>query len=369
MASQPEGTESGERTVPDLLALAAEIVAIPSVSHSEQALADAVESDLRAADWLSVERIGDTIVARTDQGRDRRVVIAGHLDTVPGDGEVRAEIDGEVLFGLGSSDMKGGLAVMLALAAVVRDPAVDVTYLFYPCEEVGREHNGLALLAKSRPDLLQADAAVLGEPTFGFVEAGCQGTLRGVAHISGRRAHTARPFMGVNAIHRAAGLLDSLASYESRHVVIDGCEYAEQLQAVRIDGGIASNVVPDSVAVTVNFRFAPDRSGSDAEDEVRRLVAPGIDESAGDRFEILEVAPGAPPSLTQPLLSRLVAASGSAPRAKVGWTDAATFFANGIPAANFGPGDPLLAHTKDEKVSRAELESVYDALFKLLTEA
>jgi succinyl-diaminopimelate desuccinylase len=367
MASRPERTESGATSVPDLLALAAEIVAIPSISHSEQALADAVESDLLGADWLSVERIGDTIVARTDLGRASRVVIAGHLDTVPGD-DVHATIDGDVLSGLGSSDMKGGLAVMLALAAVVREPAIDVTYLFYPCEEVGRQHNGLALLADARPELLRADAAVLGEPTFGFVEAGCQGTLRGIAHISGQRAHTARPFMGVNAIHRAVGLLESLASYESRHVVLDGCEYAEQLQAVRIDGGIASNVVPDSVAVTVNFRFAPDRSESDAIAEVRRLVDPGIDESAGDSFEILEVAPGAPPSLTQPLLSRLVAASGSLPRAKLGWTDAATFFANGIPAANFGPGDPLLAHTKDEKVSRAELESVYNALFNLLTE-
>lgn len=367
--SQPEPTGSRAPDVPDLLALAAEIVSVPSVSHSEEALADAVEADLSEVDWLTVERIGDTVVARTDLGRSARIVIAGHLDTVPGDGaDVLGHVSGDVLSGLGSTDMKGGLAVMLALAVSVAEPAVDVTYVFYPCEEVGREHNGLVKLAAARPDLLQADAAVLGEPTSGLVEAGCQGTLKAVARIGGKRAHSARPFMGVNAIHRASRLLERLSEYRSREVVLDGCKYAEQLQAVLITGGIASNVVPDEVSVTINYRFAPDRDTDGAGRELRRFLAPVIDEGEADSLEIIETVAGAPPSLGQPLLARLVSVSGVAPKAKVGWTDAATFYANGIPAANFGPGDPLLAHTKDEFVTRDDLDRVFRALKSLITQ-
>ena len=336
------------------------------MSHNESDLADAVQADLERARWLHVERMGDTVVARTELDLPARVVIAGHLDTVPGDHRP-AIIEGDELWGLGAADMKGGLAVMLALAVTVADPALDVTYVFYPCEEVGNLHNGLRILASERPDLLVADAAVLGEPTAGLVEGGCQGTLHVVVHVHGARAHTARPFTGVNAIHRCARLLVRLGSYEPRRVVLDGCEYAEQVQAVGIAGGIASNVVPDDVTVKVNFRFAPDRGAGEAVEEVERLLGEALDPDAGDTLEVLEVAPGAPPSLEQPILARLVAASGGRPRAKVGWTDVATFFANGVAAANFGPGDPLLAHTANEHVSRAELEHVYDVLATVIS--
>jgi len=365
--SPADEAASGARVVPDLLGLAAEIVDIPSVSHDEKALADSVEADLSNADWLTVERIGDSVVARTNQGRSQRLVIAGHLDTVPAKGEIKAVVDGEVLSGLGSTDMKGGIAVMLALAVTITDPAVDVTYIFYPCEEIGREYNGLGILAETRPDLLVADAAVLGEPTFGVVEAGCQGTLHAIVRIRGKRAHSARPFMGTNAIHRAGALLRRLAAYEPRRVVIDGCEYTEQLQAVGIEGGIASNVVPDIASVKVNFRFAPDRDSDAAAAQLQELVGPALDADYGDSLEVLEMTPGAPPSLAQPLLAGLVRSSGGPPKAKVGWTDVATFFANGIPAANFGPGDPLLAHTADECVTRSDLEHVYSVLASLIT--
>lgn len=360
--------DSGEQEVPDLLALAAEIVDIPSVSHDESALADAVEADLSCVPWLQLERIGDTVVARTHKDRDSRVVIAGHLDTVPGSGRVEARIESEVLSGLGAVDMKGGIAVMLALAVRVQQPVVDVTYLFYPCEEVGREHNGLGILAATRPDLIAADAAVLGEPTSGFVEAGCQGTLHAIARFRGKRAHTARPFAGVNAVHRTAGLLERLGSYEPRRVVLDGCEYAEQLQAVGMAGGIASNVVPDEASVKINFRFAPDRDADNAVSQLHELLDPAIDRDGGDSLEVTEVTPGALPSLSEPAIARLVTASGRPARAKVGWTDVATFASIGIPASNFGPGDPLLAHTSDEHVSRGELQHVYDVLEALLTE-
>jgi len=360
--------DSGAQGAPDLLALAAEIVDIPSVSHDEAALADAVEADLSRAPWLQMERIGDTVVARTDQGRGARVVLAGHLDTVPGIGQVGATVDGDVLSGLGAVDMKGGIAVMLASAVGIQRPAVDVTYVFYPCEEVRRADNGLGKLAATRPELIAADAAVLGEPTSGIVEAGCQGTLHAIARLRGKRAHTARPFMGVNAVHRTAALLERLGAYEPRHVVLENCEYVEQLQAVSIEGGIAANVVPDEASVKINFRFAPDRDPDSAVSQLHELLDPAIDEGAGDSLEVIEVTPGAPPSLSEPAIARLVEATGRAARAKVGWTDVATFAAIGIPAANFGPGDPLLAHTPDERVSRKELEEVYEVLATLLTQ-
>jgi succinyl-diaminopimelate desuccinylase len=353
--------------LPDLLALAAEIVAIPSVSHEESALADAVESDLEKVPWLNVERIGDTVVARTELSRPSRVILAGHLDTLPGDGEVKAEVHGDVLSGLGSADMKGGLAVMLALAVTVDHPALDVTYLFYPCEEVGQIHNGLRKLAVTRPDLLTADAAVLGEPTAGFLEAGCQGTLHAIVRFAGKRAHSARPFTGVNAIHRVATLLGRLSEYRPRRVVIDGCEYTEQLQAVGIEGGIASNVVPDKASVKVNFRFAPDRDASDAVAWLQEFVGPALDHGVGDVVEIVEVTTGALPWLGEPTIARLAAASGRPARAKVGWTDVATFAEIGVPAANFGPGDPLLAHTSNEHVSGAELDHAYAVLEELVS--
>ena len=350
----------------DLLAFTAELVDIPSVSHDEAALADRVEGDLRRCSHLRVERIGDTVLARTDTGRGRRILLGGHLDTVPAFDDGGFRIEGDTLWGLGAVDMKGGVAVLMDLARAALAPAADLTFVLYACEEVERRHNALGQLAVARPELLAADAAVLCEPTGNVVEAGCQGTMRVVATVRGRRAHTARPWVGVNAVHRCAPLLDALAGYESRRVVIDGCEYAEQLQAVRIEGGVAGNVVPDGAVVTINYRFAPDRDPAQAEAGLRRLLAGGLALDQGDRFDVVDVAPGAPPALGHPVLASLVAASGAPARAKLGWTDVATCWEAGIPAANFGPGDPWLAHTPDEHVSRAELEAARAALGELV---
>ncbi len=350
----------------DLLALTADLVAIPSVSHHEAALADRVEADLRAAGHLEVHRFDDTVVARTELGRSRRVVLAGHLDTVPPFDDGRARLEGDTLWGLGAVDMKGGLAVLLDLATTVTAPRLDVTYVLYACEEVARRHNALTRLAATRPDLLAADAAVLGEPTAGLVEAGCQGTLRAVLSVRGRRAHTARPWTGVNAVHRLAPVLAALGRYEPRRVVLDGCEYTEQLQAVGVEGGVAGNVVPDRATVTVNYRFAPEKDVTAAEATLRELLAGALDAPAGDGLEVVDAAAGAPPALGHPVLAALVAASGAPPRAKLGWTDVATFAEIGVPATNFGPGDPLLAHTPDEHVSRRELEDARDVLARVL---
>jgi len=350
----------------DLLALTAELVAIPSVSHHEAGLADRVEAGLRGAGHLEVQRVEDTVVARTALGRARRVVLAGHLDTVPPFDDRAARLEGDTLWGLGSVDMKGGLAVLLDLATTIPDPALDVTYVFYACEEVAQRHNALARLAATRPELLAADAAVLGEPTGGVVEAGCQGTMRAVVSVGGRRAHTARPWMGVNAVHRLAPVLDVLGRYEPRRVMEDGCEYTEQLQAVRVEGGVAGNVVPDRASVTINYRFAPPADVAAAERTLRELLGGALDAAGGDTFEVVDAAAGAPPALKHPVLSRLVAATGVPPRAKVGWTDVATFAAIGVPATNFGPGDPLLAHTADEHVSRRELDHAREVLATVL---
>ena len=352
--------------MPDgLLGLATALVGIPSVSHAEVLLADAVVDALRRCPWLDVERVGDNVIARTDLGRSHRVVLAGHLDTVPAaEGNDVPRIEGTTLYGVGAADMKGGLAVFLHLAAGIPDPAVDVTWVFYVGEEVAQEHNGLRHLWRDRPDLLVGDAAILGEPTGGHVEAGCQGALRIRLSLVGSRAHTARPHVGRNAIHRLAPLLAAVASFEVRRPVLDGCEYAEQLQVVSVEGGVAGNVVPDHAAIVLNHRFAPDRSAKEAEAAVRDLLDPWIE--ADDRWELIEAATAAPPSLDHPLLSGLVDASGEAPRAKVGWTDVASFWEHGIPAANFGPGDPLCAHTPGEHVDASQLTRVADVLSGLL---
>lgn len=352
----------------DLLARCAELVDIPSVSHHEAALADVVEAALRALPWLTVDRVGDNVVARTSLGRSQRLVLAGHLDTVPPNGNERARLEGDVLWGLGSADMKGGLAVFLELARTVPEPAVDVTFVFYVGEEVAQAHNGLLQVAAARPELLAADAAVLGEPTGGHVEAGCQGALRIDVTLVGKRAHTARPWMGRNAVHRLAPLLARVASFDERRPVLDGCEYREALQAVRVEGGVAGNVVPDRVVVQLNHRFAPDRSADEAVTAVRAVLGDTVDTAAGDAFELVDASAPAPPSLRHPLLAALLNRTSLPPRAKLGWTDVSFFAARGVPATNFGPGDPTIAHTAGEHVSRQELEAACGVLRGLLTE-
>jgi succinyl-diaminopimelate desuccinylase len=338
----------------DLLAATAELVAIPSVSHDEAAMATLVEKALTPCSALTVERVGDNVVARTELGRAQRLVLAGHLDTVPPNANARPRLDGDTLWGIGSSDMKGGLAVMLDLATTVTDPGVDVTWCFYAREEIGRADSGLLQLWNERPELLAGDAAILGEPTGALVEAGCQGTLAVRITLKGVRAHTARPFTGRNAIHRLGALIDAVADWGGREVVLDGCTYAEQLQAVAVEGGVAGNVVPDRAAVVLNHRYAPDRRALEAEAFVRQLVEPFLEPE--DEWELMDAGDGAPPSLGHPLLAALVEKSGAAPKAKVGWTDVAFFWAHGVPAANFGPGDPLLAHHPEERVTREQLE-------------
>ena len=347
-------------------ALAAALVALPSVSGTEGPLADAVERALRACAHLRVDRDGDAVVARTELGRAERVVIAGHLDTVPagvnshGADNLAASVVGDRLYGLGACDMKGGVAVALRLAATLPAPGRDVTYVFYDNEEVEAERNGLGRLARSNPGWLAADFAVLMEPSNAGVEAGCQGTLRVEVTTRGRRAHSARSWKGSNAIHAAGEVMARLAAYEPRRPVVDGLEYREGLSAVLIRGGVAGNVIPDECVVTVNHRFAPDRSGEEALAHVREVFA-------GFEVECKDLAPGALPGLARPAAAAFVAAIGKPPAPKYGWTDVARFSSLGVPAVNYGPGDPSLAHTVDEYVELAEVRECEDRLRDWLT--
>jgi succinyl-diaminopimelate desuccinylase len=329
-------------------ALTAQIVDIESVSGSEKPLADAIEAALRRLPHLTVDRDGNAVVARTGPGRDRRVVLAGHIDTVPVASNLPARLERDVLYGCGSCDMKAGVAVQLRLAAMVPEPNQDVTYVFYDCEEVEAERNGLLRISRGHPELLAGDLAVLMEPTGGVVEGGCQGTLQAQILARGKRAHSGRSWLGVNAIHEAGRIIDVLRAHQAAEPEVDGLTYHEGLNAVRISGGVAGNVIPDECVVTVNFRFAPDRSADQAQDYVRQLFADW-------EVTVTDVAGGARPGLTEPAAAAFVAAAGGTPRAKLGWTDVARFASLGIPAVNYGPGDPQLAHRADEHVQIAAI--------------
>ncbi len=347
----------------DPVALTAALVDIPSESRDEARIADEVEAALRTqTTGFEVIRNGHAVLARTNHGLPSRVLLAGHLDTVPAAGNLPSRIDGGTLYGCGTSDMKSGDAVFLHLAATVTEPAHDLTLVFYDCEEIEAAANGLGRIERELPDWLAADVAVLGEPTGGLIEAGCQGTLRVLVSTAGTRAHSARPWLGDNAIHKLADVLGRLAAYQARSVDIDGCTYREGLSAVRVDGGVAANVIPDAATVTVNFRFAPDRTPQQALIHVREVFG-GLDVTV----EQTDAAAGALPGLGRPAAARLVAAAGGRVRAKYGWTDVSRFAALGIPALNYGPGDPNLAHTVDEHVEVAAITAVTETLRAYLT--
>lgn len=354
----------------DVALLTAAIMDINSVSGNEKELADAVEAALRTIPELRIVRDGDSLIARTELGRPERVILAGHLDTVPlpategARGTVPSSwesgIPGEgVLYGRGATDMKGGVAVQLALAATLFDdgaePKRDVTFVFYDHEEVEAVKSGLGRLVRRHGGLLDGDFAILLEPTHGTVEGGCNGTSRFEASTVGEAAHSARAWMGSNAIHAAAPILARLAAYEPQTVNVDGLDYRESLNAVKIHGGTAGNVIPDRCVVEINYRFAPDKSPDQAEALVRELL---------DGFDVVrtDAAAGARPGLNHPAAASFVAAVGAEPKPKYGWTDVARFSELGIPAVNFGPGDPLLAHKDNEHVDADAIRECLRAL-------
>lgn len=343
----------------DVVELTRDICDIESVSGNETALANAIETALKRYSHLEVIRDGDAIVARTNLGRSTRVVIAGHIDTVPVANNLPVQMLSmereQVLYGRGTVDMKAGVAVQLKLAATISEPSTDVTYIFYDHEEVEASKNGLGRLAKNHPQLLDASFAVLCEPTSAEVEGGCNGTMRVELNFDGVKAHSARPWMGKNAIHSASKALATLAGYTPEEVNVDGLVYRESLNAVLIEGGIATNVIPDDCKITVNYRFAPSKSAAQAEAHLREVFA-------GVALEVVDVAEGARPGLDRPEAIAFLAATKTQARPKYGWTDVARFSALGIPAVNFGPGDPSKAHADDEAVPVSQIYACENAL-------
>ncbi|MDQ2845615.1 MAG: succinyl-diaminopimelate desuccinylase [Actinomycetota bacterium] len=335
--------------------LTAQLVDIASVSGDEQQIADEIFAALSALSRFEIVRSGNAILARTQLDRPTRVLLAGHLDTVPIADNVPSRLDGDTLYGCGTTDMKSGDAMLLHLAATMDDPARDLTFVFYDCEEIEHDRNGLTRIERDLPDWLTADLALLAEPTNGLVEAGCQGTMAFTVTTHGSRAHSARSWLGHNAIHDVAAVLQRISEFDVRSVEIDGCSYREGLNAVDVRGGVAGNVVPDECVVKINFRFAPDRSAADA-------VAAVTEHFAGFDLAVNDAADGALPGLSQPAAAAFVAAAGGCAAGKLGWTDVARFAALGIPAVNFGPGDPMLAHTRGEHVSRVQIGQLTEIL-------
>ena len=363
-------TDSSPLPVLDLTASSIELTRqlcdIESVSGNEATIADAIIASLAGCDHLEIIRGGDAIVAKTNLGRSKRVVIAGHIDTVPINNNVPTRdetIDGvDFLWGRGTVDMKAGVAVQLKLAAELVDPTVDITWIWYDHEEVSDALNGLGRLARTRPELLHGDFAILGEPSNSAIEGGCNGNLRAEIRTFGLRAHSARSWIGHNAIHDTAPILVTLAAYEPRQVEVDGLVYREGLNAVGISGGIAGNVIPDAAMVHINYRFAPSRSGEEAIAHIHELFD-------GYDITIVDLAEGARPGLTAPLALEFLAAVGGEPKPKYGWTDVARFSALGVPAVNYGPGDPLKAHADDERVAKEQITSCELGLRAWLTAA
>ncbi len=328
----------------DVIELTESLVNIPSVSGSERTLADVVEQALAKIPGLEIVRCGNAVLARTQTGKDRRIVLAGHLDTVPIADNLPAVRDGDRLVGCGTTDMKAGDAIILKIAATLEDPTYDMTFIFYDNEEVAAALNGLGRVAREYRHWLYGDLAIIMEPTNGLLEAGCQGSARAIVRATGKRAHSARSWLGVNAIHKASEILRRLEQYEPQTHTVDGLDYPEGLNAVKIEGGIAGNVIPDECAVTVNFRYAPDRSAADAENFM-------VDFFEGYELEFTDNAPSATPGLSYAIMQEFVGFIGTEVVAKVAWTDVARFAAFKIPAINYGPGDPALAHTREEWAS------------------
>ncbi len=348
----------------DVVELTRQICDIESVSGNETQLADAIQAALSQYAHLEVLRDGDAVVARTNLGRSSRVVIAGHIDTVPVADNLPVKFlpmeREQVLWGRGTVDMKAGVAVQLKLAATVAEPNTDVTWIFYDHEEVEASKNGLGRLARNHPELLNASFAVLCEPTGAQVEGGCNGTMRVEIKTHGVKAHSARPWMGKNAIHATAEILTILANHKTDEVEVDGLVYRESLNAVLISGGIATNVIPDAATITVNYRFAPSKSVAQAEAHLRDIFA-GFD------LTVTDSAAGARPGLDRPEAIRFVEATGTTAKPKYGWTDVARFSELGVPAVNYGPGDPSKAHADDENVPVSQIYACESGLRSWLT--
>jgi succinyl-diaminopimelate desuccinylase len=331
-------------STPEVAARTLQLVDVPSESRHEAALVALVRG------LVAREPIYDDgeVLLYGDPGAP--VVLAGHLDTVPAQDNLPGRIDGGAVHGLGASDMKGGVAVMLELVRA----GVPGRYLFFTREEVALVESPLpALFATGL--LADAQLAVVLEPTDNQLHAGCVGNVQALVTFHGESAHSARPWTGVNAIHELVRGLEELVRLEPLEVELDGLVFREVVSAVRVEGGIAANVVPDRASVELNYRYAPGRTREEAEERLRSLVPHG-------ELEILANSPSAPPALANPLARRLVDLGGLELAPKQAWTPVAQFAEQGTDAVNFGPGATAYAHKRDEQVPVANLERCLETL-------
>ena len=345
----------------DVVSLTEQLVDIESVSRNEEAIADAVQAALEPLPHLTVTRHGHTVVARTDLGRSERVVIAGHLDTVPVNDNFPSRREGDLLHGLGTCDMKGGDAVILRMAATVPEPVRDVTYILYEAEEIDAEFNGLHLLAQSDPDLMVADFAILMEPSNAVVEAGCQGTMRVDVRTTGERAHSARGLARGQRDPRGRG----------------GAAPAQRVR--RPPPGHRRAGVPRGAERGLHPRrggrqraartSASSRSTSASRPTARRAQAEAYVRDFFDGFDVrvTDTSPGRCRAWTARRRKAFIEAVGGEVNPKFGWTDVARFTALGVPAVNFGPGDPMLAHKQEEHVPVEQIERCESQLRAWLT--
>jgi succinyl-diaminopimelate desuccinylase len=345
----------------DLVELTRALVAVPSVSRGEGELADLIEARLaRRAPHLKIYRTGNNLVARTERGAPERIVFAGHIDTVPLPADDYPAQGPDCVTGLGAVDMKGGIAVMLLLAEDSADSVADATFVFYDKEEIGSHNSGLGPLFAEHYELVAGDFAVVLEPTDCVLEAGCQGNLVMEFEFRGTAAHSARPWMGRNAIHLAAPALTRLAGYTPEPAEAGGLVYRQAFGVVGAAGGRQGNVVPDRCTVKVNYRHAPGVTTEAAIETVRAMVP------ETDQVRVLLKSPPGEPRQDHPIFTRLAEHNDLPVRPKLGWTDVARFAQRGIAAINFGPGDPELAHSPGEIVSRDSLERCHDSLRRLI---
>ncbi len=347
----------------DVAELTRELVDIESVSGNEGQIADAIEQALASCPHLSITRDGNAIVAKTNLGLPKQVVIAGHIDTVPVAANLPSKLMSfereQVIWGRGTVDMKAGLAVMLKLAAEITKPVMDVVWVFYDQEEIEATKNGLGRLVRNHPELIKGSFAILCEPTAATIEGGCNGTMRVELALSGIKAHSARPWMGSNAIHKLGGALQILNAYIPEEIEVDGLIFRESLNAVMVSGGVATNVIPDQATLTLNYRFAPSRSVEDATEYLKKMF-PDND------FSVVDSASGARPGMNSPEAMAFVDAVQAPVNPKYGWTDVSRFSEMGIPAVNYGPGDPNKAHADDENVPASQIYACEVGLRKFL---
>ena len=334
------------------------LVDLPSPSHDEGLVYDYVRGALQHLPLVHDD--GETLLYAKREGRPL-VLLAGHTDTVPPQGNLPGRIENGAVHGLGASDMKGGLAVMVELGrwAAHTELTFDLGLLFFPREEVGPEFNPLPGLFGATPAVDEAALVICLEPTDNTLQLGCLGNLVARVVFEGRAAHSARPWLGVNAVAVAFEGLRGVLELEPNDVEVDGLLFREVLSVTQIHGGIASNVIPARCEVTLNFRYAPGRTMEEAEARVRELV--------GHELEILDHAPAAHVARQAPLVEKLRAAGGFEVQPKQAWTNVADFAARGLDAVNLGPGATRYAHAADEQVQVTELVRTYEALQRFLT--